>query len=132
MKYAILIGLALAACGPDESEQTRCTGAPGRDGETVVGPQGEPGASGKDGADGAPGKDGADGESVVGPKGDTGEPGAPGKDGAAGTSCTTYYVAGVQSCGVVIACGDGTHTVLPGKDYGKSKCKAEHDGEESK
>ena len=65
-------------------------GPAGRDGQSIVGPQGErglPGLPGRDGIDGKsivgpqgpPGLPGRDGESIVGPPGERGPPGEPGK-----------------------------------------------------
>ena len=62
------------------------TGAPGKDGLSIVGPTGPRGERGSDGvgSTGPAGPRGLDGKSIVGPKGTDGEPGAPGKKGEKG------------------------------------------------
>ncbi len=65
---------------------------------------------------GSPGSSGTTGSSEI--------PGTSGSPGPQGLGCTTYYIWGEQDCGVVIECGDGSRTEIPGKKYHSRECRA--------
>lgn len=103
MKLFLLLALTLIGCGKPED------GDDGHNGETITGPQGEPGVAGESG------------ESVVGPQGDrgrsgevgpSGDQGPTGATGPAGASCSAVQL---DADTVLFVCPDGTTAMLKSK-----------------